>query len=149
MRLRGFSVPELLPSPPAGSNLCDGPGGVSASAPAFAGAQKFPASVGCSGTRPAGAGPQTSDENEHDPWIWRAVLAKLCVDDDSYTRLVAQVDDDGGQWREIAEQLLTFFTNTMVARWAPDFDGLVGHAENMVLLSLDASARDRGRWAPD
>jgi hypothetical protein len=77
------------------------------------------------------------------------VLAKLCVDDDSYTRLVAQVDDDGGQWREIAEQLLTFFTNTMVARWAPDFDGLVGHAENMVLLSLDASARDRGRWAPD
>src|SRR5262245_39645709 len=36
------------------------------------------------------------------------MLAKLCVDDDSYTRLVAQVDDDGGQWREIAEQLLTF-----------------------------------------
>lgn len=81
-------------------------------------------------------------------WIWRAVLAKLCCDDDAYDRLVAEVDDDA-QWRQIAETLLTSYTNTVVARWAPDFDGLIEHVEHTLAGSLDACARDRGLWAPD
>jgi hypothetical protein len=82
-------------------------------------------------------------------WIWRAVLAKLCVDGDAYTRLVAEADRGDVVWRDIAETLLTLHTDAMFARWAGDFDGLITHVESRLAGSLDACARDRGQWAPE
>jgi hypothetical protein len=77
-------------------------------------------------------------------------LAKLCVDDDAYTRLVAEADrGDDVVWRDIAENLLDLYTNALAARWACDFDGLIAHVESTLAHSLDACARDRGQWAPE
>ena len=76
------------------------------------------------------------------------MLARLCVDGEAYTALVAEADRGDACWREIAETLLTLYTNALVARWASDFDGLVVHAELILAHALDAAARDRGLWAP-